>query len=422
MSKATPLRILQRNQLSTLARKPVEQEALSAAAAILADVQSRGATAARHHAERLGDIKPGESLLIERADLQRAADQLPTHEREVLERTNARVRAFASAQRACLLSLDTPIQGGRAGHRIIPVASAGCYVPGGRFPLPSTAIMTVATARAAGVNTVIAASPRPSKHTLAAAAIAGADALLAIGGAQAIASLAYGLNIEDTQIQPCDVICGPGNRYVTAAKQLVSGSARIDMLAGPSELVLVADASASPATIAADLLAQAEHDPDASAILIALDQSIIAPVQQELEAQLATLPTAETARKALANGFAILAADISDAATICDLLAPEHLQLMSGQPEKLAPILTNYGALFIGSRSAEVLGDYGAGPNHTLPTGGSARAFSGLSVLTFLNVRTWLKLDEPQAIAQDAAALARMEGLEAHARSAEKRL
>jgi phosphoribosyl-ATP pyrophosphohydrolase/phosphoribosyl-AMP cyclohydrolase/histidinol dehydrogenase len=282
--------------------------------------------------------------------------------------------------------------------------------------------MTVATARAAGVSTVIAASPRPSKHTLAAAAIAGADALLAIGGAQAIASLAYGLNIENNQSQPCDVICGPGNRYVTAAKQLVSGSARIDMLAGPSELVLIADASANPATIAADLLAQAEHDPDASAILIALDQSIIAPVQLELETQLASLPTAETARKALANGFAILAADISDAATICDLLAPEHLQLMSGQPEKLAPLLTNYGALFIGSRSAEVLGDYGAGPNHTLPTGGSARAFSGLSVLTFLNVRTWLKLDEPQAIAQDAANLARMEGLEAHARSAEKRL
>jgi phosphoribosyl-ATP pyrophosphohydrolase/phosphoribosyl-AMP cyclohydrolase/histidinol dehydrogenase len=418
----TTLRILQRNQLSTLARKPVEQEALAAAAAILADVQSRGATAARHHAERLGDIKPGEPLLIPRADLQRAAAQLPTHEREVLERTNARVRAVASAQRACLLSLDTPSPGGRAGHRILPVASAGCYVPGGRFPLPSTAIMTVATARAAGVATVIAASPRPSKHTLAAAAIAGADALLAIGGAQAIASLAYGLNIESTQITPCDVICGPGNRYVTAAKQLVSGSARIDMLAGPSELVLVADASANPATIAADLLAQAEHDPDASAILIAIDQSIIAPVQLELETQLATLPTAETARKALANGFAILAADLADAAKICDLLAPEHLQLMSGQPEKLAPLLTNYGALFIGSRSAEVLGDYGAGPNHTLPTGGSARAFSGLSVLTFLNVRTWLKLDEPQAIAQDAAALARMEGLEAHARSAEKRL
>lgn len=415
------LRVIQREQLGALRRPAVEREAIEAAAAIIDDVRQRGADAVRAHAQRLGDIAPGAKLIYHPDDLQRAAADLPIDQRGVLERTTARVRSFALAQRSTLLALDTAIQGGRAGHHVIPVERAGCYVPGGRFPLPSTAIMTIATARAAGVRRVVACSPRPTPATLAAAGISGADALLAVGGAQAIAAMAFGIQIDGVTIHPCDVICGPGNRYVTAAKQLVCGSVRIDMLAGPSELVLVADKSADASTVAADLLAQAEHDTDASAILVAIDPDIIPRVQRELEVQLASLPTAQTARQALANGFAILARDLEDAAAICNDLAPEHLQLMNGPPEQLAPLLRQYGALFIGSRSAEVLGDYGAGPNHTLPTGGTARAFSGLSVLTFLNVRTWLKIDQPADLARDAADLARMEGLEAHARSADKR-
>jgi phosphoribosyl-ATP pyrophosphohydrolase/phosphoribosyl-AMP cyclohydrolase/histidinol dehydrogenase len=269
----------------------------------------------------------------------------------------------------------------------------------------------------AGVERVWVASPKPAPVTLAAAAVAGADGLLAVGGAQAIAALAFGAD----PVPACDVVVGPGNRWVTAAKQLVAGSVAIDMLAGPSELVVLADRSADPAVVAADLLAQAEHDPDALPVLVTLDAALAGAVDAELERQLATLPTAATARAAVAHGVAVVAGDLAAACAVCDRLAPEHLQVMLADPGPAVARLRHYGALFIGSGSAEVLGDYGAGPNHVLPTGGTARHTGGLSVFTFLRVRTWLRMDAPAALAADAAALARLEGLEAHARAAERR-
>jgi phosphoribosyl-ATP pyrophosphohydrolase/phosphoribosyl-AMP cyclohydrolase/histidinol dehydrogenase len=225
-------------------------------------------------------------------------------------------------------------------------------------------------------------------------------------------------------VPACDAIVGPGSRWVTAAKQLVAGTVAIDMLAGPSELVVLADDSADPAVVAADLLAQAEHDVEALPVLVALAPELPAAVNACLQRQLADLPTAATARAALARGFAVHADDLDHAVALCDRLAPEHLQLLVRDAAALAPRLRHYGALFVGARSAEVLGDYGAGPNHVLPTGGTARSFGGLSVLTFLRVRTWLQLDDSdaaRALAADAAALARLEGLEAHARAAERR-
>jgi phosphoribosyl-ATP pyrophosphohydrolase/phosphoribosyl-AMP cyclohydrolase/histidinol dehydrogenase len=288
--------------------------------------------------------------------------------------------------------------------------------------LPSSVLMGAVTARVAGVREVLVASPRPAPVTLAAAAIAGADALLAAGGAQAIAALAFGAG---EAVPACDAVVGPGNVWVTAAKQLIAGGVAIDMLAGPSELVVLADDSADPRWIAADLLAQAEHDEHAVPVLVTLSPQLIDDVERELDRQLEGLPTAATARAALlGQGRAVLASSLDEAIAACDALAPEHLQLMLRDTAAVAPRLSHYGALFIGAASAEVLGDYGAGPNHVLPTGGTARSTGGLSVFTFLRVRTWLELErgpELRALAADAAALARLEGLQAHARAADLR-
>ena len=281
--------------------------------------------------------------------------------------------------------------------------------------------MTAVTARAAGVADVWVASPRPALVTLAAAWVAGADALLAVGGAHAIGALAYGAG----PVPRVDVIVGPGNRWVTAAKQLVAGQVGIDMLAGPSELVVLADGDADAARIAADLLGQAEHDPDARPILVTWDPALPGRVDAALAAQLATLPTAVVAREAVANGFAVVCRDDAEALAVCNRLAPEHLEVLTADAERHVAGLRHYGGLFVGGASAEVFGDYGVGPNHVLPTGTAARFSGGLNVLHFSRVRTWLRLDDASlelpGLVADAAAFARLEGLEAHARSAEDR-
>jgi len=280
--------------------------------------------------------------------------------------------------------------------------------------------MTAVTARVAGVPEVWLASPRPPPITLAAAAVADVDGVLQVGGAQAIGALAYGAGI----VPPCDVVVGPGNRYVTAAKQLVSGQVGIDMLAGPSELVVLADSSADPALVAADLLAQAEHDPEARVVLVTTSAPLIDRVNAELEQQLASLSTAEVAAESLIRGRAVSVRDIQAGIDVCNRLAPEHLELVVDEPETVQAELEHYGALFIGPATAEVLGDYGAGPNHTLPTSGTARYTGGLSVLDFLRVRTYLRIEDIVAadtLLSDAADLARLEGLEGHASSCERR-
>jgi len=399
----------------------VPAEAFAVAAPIVEAVRERGEAALREYAERFGDVAAGGPLFLDRPALARALAALPPGDRVRLERVAERIRRFAVAQRHALGDVTITLPGGSAGHWIAPLERAGCYAPGGRYPLPSSVLMTAVTARAAGVKEIWVASPKPGPMTLAAAAIAGADGVLAVGGAQAIAALAFGAG----PIAPCDVIVGPGNRYVTAAKQLVGARVAIDMLAGPSELVVFADASASPAVIAADLLAQAEHDPDAVPVLVTLDPTHLDRVGSELARQLADLPTREVARAALANGGVVVVATLEEGIAACDALAPEHLELCLHAATAVAPRLAHFGALFIGAGSAEVLGDYGAGPNHVLPTAGTARSKGGLSVYTFLRVRTWLRLDDSAAarpLLEDAAWFGRVEGLEAHARAAEVRL
>ncbi|MDX2119103.1 MAG: histidinol dehydrogenase [Planctomycetota bacterium] len=419
LTRTTPM------EVRRLRHEAVDAATLASAAQIVQGVREGGDAALRGYAERFGDLAPGGVMIVERDGLRAALDRLDRDERVVLERTATRIEAFAQAQRRAIVDVRVGVPGGEAGHTVSPVERAGCYAPGGRFPLPSSVLMTAITARVAGVRDVIVASPKPVDATLAAAAIAGADRLLAVGGAHAIAALAYGT----ATIEARDVIVGPGNRWVTAAKKLVSGQVGIDMLAGPSELLVLADESADAATVAADLLAQAEHDTDAVPSLVTTSAALVDDVERELEQQLATLPTAATARAALANGCVVLCGTIEEAIGVADALAPEHLEVMTRDAQGVAERLKHYGGLFIGSHSAEVFGDYGVGPNHVLPTGGTARFTGGLSVLNFLRVRTWLRMDAAagnretlHAVARDAAALGRIEGLEGHSRSAEQRL
>ena len=419
----TAARLLPRRSVAELARRGagLDAKTLAAAARIVEAVRKRGEVALRKHAERFGDVSPGAPLYYNRADLARTLAGLSPEERTRLERVAARIRGFAVAQRGALGPVSVPVPGGIAEHRITPMQRAGCYAPGGRYALPSSVLMTAVTARVAGVRDIWVASPKPQRLTLAAAAIAGADGVLAVGGAQAIAALAYGAG----PIAPRDVIVGPGNRYVAAAKRLVAGAVALDMLAGPSELIVFADSSADPATVAADLLAQAEHDPHAVPVLLTTDATLVERVKRELVRQLGDLPTARVARAALAHGGAIVVSGVDEGIAACDAIAPEHLQLQLRDADAVAPRLAHYGALFVGAASAEVLGDYGAGPNHVLPTGGTARSSGGLSVYTFLRVRTWLRITDCAAarpLVEDAVWLGRAEGLEAHARAAERRL
>ncbi len=397
-------------------RSPVSAEVLRQAADIVETVRSEGEDALRRYSEGFGDLRDGQEIVLDRTDLQNAVEAIDGETRDLLKRIADRVRKFATSQLGALVPIDVAVDGGRAGHSLIPVRSVGAYAPGGRHPLPSSVLMTVIPARVAGVEQVWAASPRPTPVTLAAAGIAGADGLITVGGAQAIGALAFG-----TVSPACDMVVGPGNAWVTAAKKHLYGEIGIDGLAGPSEIVVIADRGADPALVAADLLAQAEHDPLAEPVLITTDSRLLDAVQLELIEQLEDLPTASVARSALSRGFAVVVDSVQDAADISEHLAPEHLALHVDEPDRLSQQLTAYGSLFIGDASAEALADYGVGPNHVLPTGGGARFQSGLSVFTFLRTPTWLRIDDASATASDAALLARLEGLEAHARAAVRR-
>jgi phosphoribosyl-ATP pyrophosphohydrolase/phosphoribosyl-AMP cyclohydrolase/histidinol dehydrogenase len=243
--------------------------------------------------------------------------------------------------------------------------------------------------------------------------VAGADGLLAVGGAQAIAALAFG-----TVTPSCDLIVGPGNKWVTAAKKHLYGEVGIDGLAGPSEILVIADAHADASLVAADLLAQAEHDVDAIPALITTSAELADSVDAEIEAQLADLPTADVARAAVQNGVCVVVDNLTRAAGVSDNLAPEHLAIHTVDPRAVAMQVRNYGSIFVGGAAAEAFADYGAGPNHVLPTGGGARFSGGLSVLTFLKASTWLAVDSPEPLIEDTVRMARLEGLEAHARAA----
>lgn len=403
------------------ARQPaVPQGIIPAVLEIVEAVREGGEAKLREYAERWDGLEAGGVLVRTPREMAAALESLPRTDRGVLERTAGRIEHFARAQLESAVPVDVAVEGGRAGDRVVPVRVAGCYAPGGRFSLPSSVLMTAVTARVAGVREVWLASPGPSREVMAAGAVAGVAGLLGVGGAQAVAAMAYGVG----PVPRCDVVAGPGNVWVTAAKLLLSGIVGIDLLAGPSELAVLSDEHGDPGLIAADLLAQAEHDPASLPVLITTSSELVGRVEEQLARQLAGLPTAQTARAALHNGFAVVAPE-AEALRCCEEMAPEHLQLHGSRAGAWDRLLDRFGTVFVNESVTEVFGDYGAGPNHTLPTGGTARFTGGLSVLSFLRRPTWLRLDEgPERdqVARDAAALARMEGLEAHARAAEMRM
>lgn len=399
-------------QAQRIEQSPVDSVTLEAARTIVNRVRDGGESAVREYAARFDDRGPTEPLLITREALDSALESINAADRAVLERSAQRIELFARTQRDAIRPVTVDVPGGQAGHTVEAVGAAGCYAPGGRYPLPSSVLMTAITARVAGCDRVVVASPSVDPIMLAAAAIAGADEFLALGGAHAVASMAYGFDGFDR----CDVIAGPGNSWVTAAKQIVSGSVGIDMLAGPSELLVLADQSADPALIAADLLAQAEHDTQAVPLVVTNSQLLIEQVNNELERQLPQLQTASIAQQSLKNGWIVVEESWERCKELVDRVAPEHLEIMSMNAADDARSIRNAGAIFIGSQTAEVLGDYGSGPNHTLPTGGTARFQSGLSVMNFLRLRTWLKMDGnlDQQLASDTQRLAQLEGLAGH--------
>lgn len=417
-------------------KDPVDPTALEQAKAILSELCGEKGGVVNGFkllevAQRLGDLPAGSSsksiaptsFTVSKADCRAAYEGLSDRERAALTNMHGRVRAFADLQRRSVTDVAMDIPGGRAGHTVAPCQTAGCYAPGGRYPLPSSVIMTAGTARAAGCERVILASPRPAAITLAAAHIAGVDDFICVGGAQAIASLAYGV---DDILPRCDVICGPGNKWVTAAKSIVNGHCGIDMLAGPSEVLVICDETANPEIVAADLIAQAEHDVVARAIMLSTCADMIEKVDQQVAVQIACLPepNKSTALEALTQSFAVKCDSIEQCIRISDDIAPEHLEIQTKEAVKVAESCVNYGGLFIGAHAAEVLRDYGAGPNHTLPTGGTGRYTGGLSVFNFLRIRTWMRVDDAeksQAMVDDTIVLARLEGLEGHARAAETR-
>jgi histidinol dehydrogenase len=403
--------------MPAVVQRPVDLSAITAAAEILEEVRANGEGAIRRFSEHYGDLFPDDQIVYDREELDKALDRIGPDERRALMSVAARIRHFAEAQRAALVDVDVEVTGGRAGHRWVPVSTVGAYAPGGRHPLPSSVLMTVVPAWVAGVKTVWVASPRPTDVTMAAAAVAGADGLLALGGVQAIGALAFG------SLSPaCDLIVGPGNKYVTAAKKLLFGEVGIDGLAGPSEILVIADDQGDSALIAADLLAQAEHDIDALPLLVTTSLRLANDVDHQIELQLSDLPTSAVARQALTNGFSLVVGSLDEAVSAAERVAPEHLALHVEQPGDVLGKLTSYGSVFLGGQSAEAFADYGVGPNHVLPTGGGARFQSGLSVMTFLKAPTWSRLDDPAQLVDDTVLLARLEGLEAHARAAQIRV
>ncbi|TXT44637.1 MAG: histidinol dehydrogenase [Spirochaetes bacterium] len=414
-----PLRRIGARELPRSSLRLFNPEVDAVAARVIREVSTEGEQALRRWAEALGEAKPGDGLFIDRQGLKAAWDGLEKGTQALLERAQGRVAAFAAAQKACLLPLAMEVPGGRAGHDLVPVARAGCYVPGGRYPLPSSAIMTVTPAVIAGVPEVFCSGPKPTAITLAASYIARAAGFLTCGGAHGITALAFGILVP-----PCDVIVGPGGPYVASAKRQLFGLVGTEAPAGPSELLIIADQSAEPDIVAADMLAQAEHDTAAWPMLICETESFARRVETQIALRLAALPepNATTARRALENGWIMVETNKEVIGETAERCAPEHLELHVENPWKWAQAIRSAGAVFLGTGSAEVFGDYGAGPNHTLPTGGAARFAAGLSVLDFLRARTWLDLESgseaKQSLAADTQAFAALEGLGAHAAAA----
>lgn len=397
-----------------------------AVAAIVGEVRARGDRALLEYTARFDGFEPADAatLRVGPDALAEAADAVDPELLASLGRAAENVRRFHEKQREHGF-LELEPDGTVLGQRVAPLRRVGIYVPGGRAAYPSSVLMNAIPAAVAGVDEIAMATPAPGGEVLpvvlAAAHVAGVTEVLRIGGAQAVAALAYGTET----IPRVDKITGPGNRWVAEAKRQVFGAVDIDMVAGPSEILVIADGGADPVHVAADLIGQAEHDPDAIAWLVTPSAELAERIPAELERLLARSPRRDVARAALeANGLIVLVDTLEDAAAVADLRAPEHLELLVAEPLALAGRIRNAGAIFLGDSSPEPMGDYFAGPNHVLPTGGSARFASPLGVYDFVR-RTSLIGLSPARLRRDAPdviRLAESEGLFGHAEAVRVRL
>jgi histidinol dehydrogenase len=388
---------------------------------IINNVKQRGDEALIEYTNRFdkANITRPEELEIPYSELKRAYESIPSDLREALEFAAARIRKFHEKQ------LETSFFAEEAdgiilGQKVSPLLRVGIYVPGGKAQYPSTVLMDAIPAKVAGVGEIVMASPNPNPATLAAAFVAGVDKVFRIGGAQAVAALAYG---TDT-VPRVDKIVGPGNIYVALAKKLLYGVVDIDMVAGPSEILVIADETSNPAWVAADLLSQAEHDELAGPFCVtdSFDQAL--KIQKEVERQLDSLERKEIAEKSIQNwGTIFVVENLDEACELANIIAPEHLEVATENPWDLLPKLKNAGAIFLGHYTTEPLGDYVLGPNHTLPTGGTARFYSPLGVYDFLKRTSVLYVSEKgfDKVKDPAKVLAKYEGLTAHKRAIEIR-
>jgi len=411
-------------RLSSRTTQTQQGEARERVEAILTAVRDRGDAAIADFTERFDGFRP-EPMAVSPEALEQAWTSLPTNLRDALELAHRRITDFHQRQRPADLAVTGP-HGEQLGRRWRPVERAGLYVPGGRAAYPSTVLMNAVPARVAGVKDVVICSPAGrdgavNPVVLAAAHLAGVKTVFRLGGAQAVAAMAYG----SESVPKVDVISGPGNLYVTLAKQAVYGQVAIDSLAGPSEVLVIADHSAKPDQVAADLLAQAEHDPLAAAVLITTDPALADGINAAVAEQLADHPRQEICEAALREwGLVVVCDDLESCARLSDSFAPEHLELLVERPEPLADRIQNAGAIFLGPWSPEAVGDYLAGPNHTLPTCGAARFSGALSVETFMRHTSLIGFNRAALEATGSAVqeLATSEGLHSHAESVRRRL
>lgn len=394
---------------------------------MLADIEVRGEAAVRDYAAKLDNWR-GE-IVVTSADIERRTRDIPSSVKRDIEFATAQVRKFAVAQRESIREFATELQPGLfAGQRLVPVDVAGCYVPTGRYAHIASAYMSIATAKAAGVPTVVACStPYQGQgihpHVLYAMKVAGADVMMTLGGVQAIAALAFGLFTG----KPADIVVGPGNKFVAEAKRMLFGKVGIDVFAGPSEVAVIADDSADAAIVASDLVGQAEHGHESPAWLFTTSHALAEDVMRRVPPLIDALPP--TARDAAGAawrdyGEVIVCASREDAAAVSDRHAPEHLEVHARDLDWWLARLTCYGSLFLGEETTVAFGDKASGPNHILPTKGAARYSGGLSVHKFMKTLTWQRMDRAASrqIAQVSARISRLEGMEAHARTADDRL
>jgi len=398
--------------------KKIEFESIVSVEEIAKDVKNNGDEAVRKYTKQF-DGEDLESFLVSKDEIKDAYSKVDEKTIEAIKKSIKNVKKFSEKQLACMKKLKTNIDGNELGHRIIPIESVGCYIPGGNYPLLSSAVMTITPAKVAGVKEVVACSPKIKTETIVACDLAGADKIYKVGGVQAIAAMAYGTKT----VSKVNKIVGPGNKYVTAAKKYVFGEVGIDFLAGPSEVMIIADKTANPEFVSADMLAQCEHDVDARAFLICDSEEFANKVLASAQKQLESLSTKEIASKSFDKSFAIVIKNIDDAIALANKRAPEHLEICFKNAEKYIDKFSNYGSLFVGNYSAEVYGDYCSGTNHVLPTNEVSKYSGGLSVFDFVKVQTYQIISKRGncKISSFASQLAEREGLKAHKLAADVR-